>query len=49
MSRWRYDGAGMMPQLGLPVPGDPEWERYDNVVEIFLKAQKEAFVKQERN
>jgi hypothetical protein len=30
------------------VPGDTEWERFDNAVGMLLSAPKTAFVKQEK-
>jgi hypothetical protein len=38
----------MKPQPAPPVPGNTEWERFDNAVGIFLNAPKQAFVKQEK-
>jgi hypothetical protein len=38
----------MKPPLPPPrVPGNTEWERFDNAVGILLNVPKEAFVKQE--
>jgi hypothetical protein len=30
-----------------PVPGNTEWERFDNAVSMLLKVPKKAFVKEE--
>lgn len=38
----------MKPQPAPPVPGNTEWERFDNAVGIFLNAPRQAFVKQEK-
>jgi hypothetical protein len=44
----RYEGLSTKPQRAPPVPGNTEWERFDNAVGIFLNAPKQAFVKQEK-
>jgi hypothetical protein len=31
-----------------PVPGNTDWERFDNAVGMVLNAPKQAFVKQEK-
>jgi hypothetical protein len=38
----------MKPQPAPPVPGNTEWERFDNAVRMLLDAPKGAFVKQEK-
>jgi len=38
----------MKPHPAPPVPGNTEWERFDNAVGMLLNAPKEAFVKQEK-
>ena len=38
-----------MKPVPLPaVPGNTEWERFDNAVGMLLNAPKQAFVKQEK-
>jgi hypothetical protein len=38
----------MKPQPAPPVPGNSEWERFDNAVGMLLNAPKGAFVRQEK-
>lgn len=38
----------MKPLPPPPVPGNTEWERFDNAVGMLLNAPKQAFVKQEK-
>ena len=38
----------MKPHPAPPVPGNTDWERFDNAVGMLLNAPKQAFVKQER-
>jgi hypothetical protein len=38
----------MKPLPPPPVPGNTEWERFDNAVEMLLNAPKQAFAKQEK-
>jgi hypothetical protein len=37
----------MKPLPAPPVPGNTEWERFDNAVGMLLNAPRAAFVKQE--
>ena len=41
-------GSKMKPLPPPEVPGNTEWERFDNAVSMLLKAPKQAFVKEER-
>jgi hypothetical protein len=43
----RYD-VSMKPLPPPQVPGNTEWERFDNAVGILLNAPKQAFVRQEK-
>ena len=38
----------MKPLPAPPVPGNTEWERFDNAVGMLLSAPKTSFVKQEK-
>jgi len=38
----------MKPLPAPSVPGNTEWERFDNAVGMLLNAPKQAFVKQEK-
>jgi hypothetical protein len=38
----------MKPLPPPPVPGNTEWERFDNAVGMLLNAPKQAFAKQEK-
>jgi hypothetical protein len=38
----------MKPLPAPPVPGNTEWERFDNAVGMLLNAPRAAFVKQEK-
>lgn len=38
----------MKPSPPPPVPGNTEWERFDNAVGMLLNAPKQAFAKQEK-
>jgi hypothetical protein len=37
----------MKPQPAPPVPGNTEWERFDNAFRKIISVPKEAFVKEE--
>jgi hypothetical protein len=44
---WRYDGAKMKPLPAPEVPGNTEWERFDNAFRKIITVPKEAFLKEE--
>jgi hypothetical protein len=44
----RYDGLSVKSLPPPPVPGNTEWERFDNAVGMLLNAPKQAFIKQEK-
>ena len=44
--KWRYDMT-MKPQPAPYVPGDTEWERFDNAFRKIITVSKEAVLKAE--
>jgi len=41
-----YHGVGMKPRPAPEVPGNTEWERFDNAVSMVLAVPKEAFLQE---
>jgi len=49
VATFRSKHGGSMKRLSQPrVPGNTEWERFDNAVGMLLNAPKQAFAKQEK-
>jgi hypothetical protein len=42
-----HDGGSIKPLPAPPVPGNTEWERFDNAFRKIIPVPKEAFLKEE--